>query len=74
MAWARVKIFTGNQFFCLRVELCIISVVLSKEKVNLLISDSVSSPRLNYKHLANVTEQAVAGDQVVYPMAIHNNV
>ena len=47
---------------------------LSKEKVNLLISDSVSSPHLNSKRLAYVTQQAIAGDQVVYRMAIENNV
>ena len=47
---------------------------LSKEKVNLLISGSVSSPQLNSKHLAYVTKQAIAGDQVVCRMAIQNNV
>ena len=39
---------------------------LSKEMVNLLTSDSVSSPRLNSKHLAYVTQQTIAGDQVVH--------
>ena len=39
----------------------------SKEKMNLLISGSVS------KHLAYVTQRAIAGDQVVYRMAIQNN-
>jgi len=35
---------------------------LSKEKVNLLISGSVSSaPRRNCKHLAHVTQPAIAG-------------
>jgi len=38
---------------------------LSKEKVNLITSGSVSSPHLNSKHLACVTQQAIAGDQVV---------
>ena len=33
---------------------------LSKEMMNLLISGSVSSPHLNCKHLANVTQQAIA--------------
>ena len=47
----------------------------SKEKVNLLISGSVSSPHLNHsRHLAHVTQQAIAGDQVVYRMAVQNNV
>ena len=36
---------------------------LSKEKVNLLISGSVSSDHLNSRHLAYVTQQAIAGDQ-----------
>jgi len=34
---------------------------LSKQKVNLLISVSVSSPHLNCKHLAYVTQPAIAG-------------
>ena len=34
---------------------------LSKEKVNLLISGSVSSPHRNCKHLAYVTQPAIAG-------------
>ena len=44
---------------------------LSKEKVNLLISGSVSSAHLDSKHLAYVTQQAIAGDQLVYLMAMH---
>ena len=47
---------------------------LCKEKVNLLISGSVSSPHQNSKQLAYVIQQAIAGDQVVYRMAIQNNV
>ena len=39
---------------------------LSKGKVNLLISGSVSSQHLSSKHLAYVTQQAIAGEQVVY--------
>ena len=47
---------------------------LSKDKVNLLISGSVSSnsPHLNSKHLAYVAQKAMAGDQVLYQMAIQN--
>ena len=37
---------------------------LLKEKVNLLMSRSVS-PLLNSKHLAHVTQQTIARDQVV---------
>ena len=37
---------------------------LSKERVNLLIIRSVS-PLLNFKHLVHVTQQTIAGDQVV---------
>ena len=48
-------------------------ITLSKEKVNLLTSDSVSSPHMNSKHLANITQQAIAGDQVVHRMANQNN-
>ena len=47
---------------------------LSKEKVNLLTSGSASSPQLNSKHFAYVTQQPIAGDQDVYRMAIQNNV
>ena len=87
-----------NEFFCLCVKLCIISVnvfwfrrkkgavifltslfkmpdkTLSKEAVNLLTSGSVSSPRLNSKHLGYVTQQAIAGVKAVYRLAIQNNV
>ena len=38
---------------------------LSKEKVNLITSGSASSPHPNSKHLAYVTQQAIAGDKVV---------
>ena len=47
---------------------------LSKGKVNLLISGSVSSQHLSSTHLAYVTQQAIAGEQVVYRMAIQDNV
>ena len=47
---------------------------LSKEKVNLLISGSVSSPHLNFKQIAYVTQQAIAGDQLDLRMAIQSNV
>ena len=47
---------------------------LSKEKVNLLTSGSVFSPHLYSKHPAYVTQQAIAGDQVVHQMIIQNNV
>ena len=43
-----------------------------KQKVNLLISGSVSSRHLNAKHLSYVTKKAIAGDQVVYRMVIQN--
>ena len=42
--------------------------------MNLLTSGSVSSPHVNSKHLAYVTQQAIPGDQVVYRMAFQNNV
>ena len=48
--------------------------IISKKKVNLLISGSVSLHHMNSEHVAYVTQQAIAGDQVVYPMAIQNNV
>lgn len=47
---------------------------LTKEKVNLLTSASVSSPQLNAKYLAHLTQQVIPGDEVVYWMAIQNNV
>ena len=47
---------------------------LSKEKVNLLTSGSVSSPQLNSKHFAYVTKQAIVSDQFVCRIAIQNNV
>ena len=48
---------------------------LSKEKLNLLSSGSVSSLHLNSKLLAYVyTQEAIASDQVVYHMAVQNNV
>ena len=47
---------------------------LSKEEVNVLINGTVSSPHLDYKHLDYVVKQAIAGDQVVYRMAIRNTI
>ena len=54
------------------IHLCKMSnKTLSKEKVNLLISGSVSSAYLDSKHLAYVIQQAIAGDQVVFWIAKH---
>ena len=47
---------------------------LSKEEVNVLLNGTVSSPHLDYKHLDYVVKQAIAGDQVVYRMAIRNTI
>ena len=47
---------------------------IKTEKVNLLISGSVSLAHRDSKHLAYVTQQAIAGDQIVYWMAMQNNV
>ena len=45
------------------------------EEVNVLINGTVSSPHIDYyKHLDYVVKQAIAGDQVVYRMAIRNNI
>ena len=41
----------------------------------MLINGTVSSPHIDYyKHLDYVVKQAIAGDQVVYRMAIRNNI
>lgn len=43
---------------------------LSKEEVNIIINGIASSPHIEYKHFDYVVKQAIAGDQVVYRMAI----
>ena len=45
-----------------------------QEEVNVLINGRVSSLHIDYKHFDYVVEQAIAGDQVVYRMAIRNNI
>ena len=47
---------------------------LVSKRMNLLISSSISSAHLNSKHFAYVIQKAIAGDQVVYRMAIQNKV
>lgn len=47
---------------------------LSKEGVNVLVNGTVSSPHFDYQHLDYVVKQAIAGDQVVYRMAIRNTI
>ena len=47
---------------------------LSKEEVNIIINGIPSSPNIEYKHLDYVIKQAIAGDQVVYRMAIRNTI
>lgn len=47
---------------------------LTKEGVNVLVNGTVSSSHLDYQHLDYVVNQAIAGDQVVYRMAIRNTI
>lgn len=47
---------------------------LSKEEVNIIINGIASSPHIEYKHFDYVVKQAIAGDQVVYRMAIRNTI